>query len=47
MSYHTAIVNVEDEKISSEKARKFVTSDKNGAESVFIGRVRNENTGKK
>ena len=46
MSFHTALVNAEDEKISSEKARKFVASDKNGAESVFIGRVRNENTGK-
>ena len=47
MSFHTALINVEDEKISSEKAKKFITSDKNGAESVFIGRVRNENTGKK
>ena len=47
MSFHTALVNAEDEKISSEKARKFVASDKNGAESVFIGRVRNENSGKK
>ena len=46
MSFHTALINVEDEKISSEKAKKFITSDKNGAESVFIGRVRNENTGK-
>ena len=47
MSFHTALINVEDEKISSEKAKKFITSDKNGAESVFIGRVRNENSGKK
>ena len=46
MNFHTAIVNVEDKKISSEIARKFITSDKNGAESVFIGRVRNENIGK-
>ena len=46
MSFHTALVNIKDEKISSEKAKKFVASDKNGAESVFIGRVRNENTGK-
>jgi len=47
MNFHTAIVNVEDEKISSEKARKFIISDKNGAEAIFVGRVRNENTGKK
>ena len=47
MSLHTALVKIEETKISSEKAKKFITSDKNGAESVFIGRVRNENTGKK
>ena len=46
MNFHTALVNVEDKKISSEEAKKFVASDKNGAESVFIGRVRNENEGK-
>ncbi len=46
MNFHTALINAEDEKISPEKAKKFVASDKNGAESVFIGRVRNENEGK-
>ena len=46
MNFHTALINAEDEKISPEKAKKFVASDKNGAESVFIGRVRNKNEGK-
>ena len=47
MSLHTALVKMEEEKISSEKAKKFIASEKNGAESVFIGKVRNENGGKK
>ena len=47
MTLHTALVKIEEEKISSEKAKKFITSEKNGAESIFIGRVRNENSGKK
>ena len=47
MSLHTALVKTEEEKISSEKAKKFIASEKNGAESIFIGRVRNENSGKK
>jgi len=47
MSLHTAIVKIEEEKISSEKAKEFIASEKNGAESIFIGRVRNENWGKK
>jgi len=47
MSLHTALVKIEEEKISSEKAKKFIGSEKNGAESIFIGRVRNENSGKK
>ena len=47
MSLHTALVRVEEEKISSEKAKKFIYSEKNGAESIFVGRVRNENGGKK
>jgi len=47
MSLHTALVKIEEEKISSEKAKKFISSEKNGAETVFIGRVRNENSGKK
>ena len=46
MTLHTAIVKTEEEKISSEKAKKFMFSEKNGAESIFIGRVRNENSGK-
>ena len=47
MSLHTALVKIEEEKISSEKAKNFIFSEKNGAESVFIGRVRNKNSEKK
>ncbi len=32
MSLHTALVKIEEEKISSEKAKKFIASEKNGAE---------------
>jgi len=34
MSLHTALVKIEEEKISSEKAKKFISSDKNGAENI-------------
>ena len=47
MTLHTLLVDAKEEKISSEKAKKFILSDENGAESIFIGRVRNENSGKK
>jgi len=47
MSIHVALVKIEEQKISSEKAKKFIASEKNGAESIFIGKVRNENCGKK
>ena len=47
MNIHTAVVNTKDQKILKEKAVKFISADSNGAESVFIGRVRNENGGKK
>ena len=47
MSLHTALVEIKDGKISSEKAKKFILSEQNGAESIFVGRVRNENSGKK
>ena len=47
MTLHTSIVKTDEEAISSEKAKKFIFSKKNGAESIFIGRVRNENNGKK
>ena len=43
MSVHTAVVKIDEEKISSAKAESFIFSEKNGAESIFIGRVRNEN----
>ena len=47
MTLHTALVKTEEEKISSEKAKNFILSEENGAESIFVGRVRNENNGKK
>ena len=47
MALHTAIVKAEEDKISWEKAKEFILSENNGAESIFIGRVRNENNGKK
>ena len=47
MTLHTLLVDTKEGKISSEKAKKFVLSEANGAESIFIGRVRNENSGKK
>jgi len=46
MTLHISIVKTEEEKISSEKAKKFVASKKNGAEAIFVGKVRNENDGK-
>ena len=47
MTLHIALVKIEEEKISSEKAKKYIASVKNGAESIFVGKVRNENDGKK
>ena len=47
MTLHTAIVKTEEEKISSEKAKNFILSEENGAETIFVGRVRNKNIGKK
>ena len=47
MNLHTALVKIEEGKISSKKAKKFIASEKNGAESIFVGKVRNENDGKK
>ena len=46
MGAHVALVKIEEQKISSEKAKKFIASEKNGAESIFVGKVRNENSGK-
>ena len=42
MTLHTAIVKIEEEKISSEKAKNFILSEENGAESIFVGRVRKD-----
>ena len=47
MTLHIALVTIDEEKISSEKAKKYIASEKNGAESIFAGKVRNENDGKK
>ena len=46
MSLHTALVKIEGEKIASEKAKQFIASEKNGAESIFVGKVRNKNDGR-
>ena len=43
---HLAIAETQKEKISLEKAKEFIFSQKNGAEAIFIGRVRNENSAK-
>jgi molybdopterin synthase catalytic subunit len=47
MALHTAIITNEKENISLEKAKEYIFSKTNGAESIFVGRVRNENSGKK
>ena len=47
MNLHTVLVKIEEEKISSEKAKKFIASGENGAEAIFAGKVRNENDGKR
>ena len=47
MSIHTALVKIGEIKISTEKAVDFIYSDLHGAQSMFVGRVRNENNGKK
>ena len=39
MTLHTSIVKTDEEAISSEKAKKFIFSEKNGAESIFIGKA--------
>ena len=46
MSIHSALVKTEEQKISIEKAKNFISSRDYGAESIFIGRVRNANSGK-
>ena len=47
MSLHIAIVNTREGKISIKSAKSFIFSERNGAESIFIGRVRSENKKKK
>ncbi|RZO49704.1 MAG: molybdenum cofactor biosynthesis protein MoaE [Candidatus Pelagibacterales bacterium] len=47
MSLHTALVKIGEKKISSEKAKNFIFAEKNGAETIFVGRVRSNNSGKK
>ncbi|HJO61586.1 MAG TPA: molybdenum cofactor biosynthesis protein MoaE [Desulfobacterales bacterium] len=47
MNIHIAVVNTKGQKILKEKAIKFIFSDSNGTETVLIGSVRNENSGKK
>ena len=47
MTIHTALINTKEQKISLDKAKKFVYSSENGAETIFVGRVRNINDNKK
>jgi molybdopterin synthase catalytic subunit len=47
MNIHIAVVDTKGQGILKEKAIKFISSESNGAETIFIGRVRNENSGKK
>ena len=47
MTLHTALINTKKQKISLDKAKKFVYSNENGAETIFVGRVRNINDNKK
>ena len=47
MSVHVALVEIEKQKILPDQAKKFIASEKNGAESIFIGKVRNVNDEKK
>ena len=47
MSIHTALVKTEEQKISIEKAKDFISSGDYGAESNFNGRLTNKNSAKK
>ena len=47
MKIHTSLLDTKKKKISLKKAKNFIYSKSNGAESIFIGRVRNNNKGKK
>tara|TARA_B100000686_G_scaffold305815_1_gene344662 strand:+ start:152 stop:610 length:459 start_codon:yes stop_codon:yes gene_type:complete len=47
MIFHTALVKTKEQKISLDKAKKFIYSNENGAETIFVGRVRNINDNKK
>ena len=47
MNFHVKLVETKNSKILLENAKNFIFSEYNGAESIFIGRVRNENNNKK
>ena len=47
MKIHTSLLDSKRKKISLKKAKNFIYSKSNGAESMFVGRVRNNNKGKK
>ena len=47
MKIHTSLLDSKRKKISLKKAKNFIYSKSNGAESIFVGRVRNNNKGKK
>ena len=47
MKIHISLLDSKKKKISLKKAKNFIYSKSNGAESIFIGRVRNNNDKKK
>ena len=47
MKIHTSLLDTKKKKISLKKAKNFIYSKSNGAESIFVGRVRNNNKGKR
>ena len=47
MKIHISLLDTKKKKISLKKAKNFIYSKSNGAESIFVGRVRNNNIGKK
>lgn len=47
MSIHIKVVKKKNEKTLIYRAKKFINSNQNGAECIFIGRVRNKNNKKK
>ena len=47
MTIHIALTDIKKKKISLDEAKNFIYKNENGAESIFVGKVRNENDGKR